>query len=248
MLPKIEQPYYNTILPVSGETVKYRPYLVKEEKIILIAMSGGAEDDMKSAIIQIISNCTDGLVNPVKMNSIDISFLMSKIRSASKGGIVEIGMRCKNDIGFNEGTEEEPNIVTKPCNHLNTIPVDLDQMGLTDVPKDIKDTVTISDTLGIKLKMPGIDILDIIQGENINIVDILPSVIEYIYDADSIYKLEDATKEEVSEFIESLNDEHLRQIDAYFSSIPKLKVDIKFQCEKCGHKESITIEDIQNFF
>lgn len=249
MLPKIEQPYYNTQLPISKETVRYRPYLVKEEKVILIAMAGGEDDDIKGAIAQIISNCTDGQVDATELNSIDISFLMAKIRSASKGGIVDIGMRCKNEIEVpaEDGDEnaEKQKIV---CNHLNSVPVDLESMSLTNTPTEIKDTIEISESLGIKLRMPGLEVLDTIKDGNINIVDVLPQVIDYVYDDDGIYKLRDATSEEIEEFVESLNDEHLKEIDKFFTSIPKLKVEVPFVCEKCGHKETIIINDVQNFF
>lgn len=244
MLPQIEQPHFNTVLPISGDKVKYRPYLMKEQKIILISKDSDNPDDMIEAISQVLTNCTDGTVTPKEMNSVDIAFLMTKIRSASEGQIVEKSMRCANVI---EVTDEDGSKNKKQCGHHTPVNIDLDTITLTQDFNAETAKVEIGNGVGLKLRIPTIDILALGLQENPDIFDMLPTLIEYIYDDDGVYPLKDEPKKEVTRFIESLKAGDIKNITDFFESIPKLKVDIKFTCEKCGNKETVTVEDIQNF-
>lgn len=237
MLPKIEQPHYNTVLPISKMKVNYRPYLMKEQKIILIAMSGEDSDDIMGSMIQIISNCTEGTVDAHDLNSVDIAFLMTKIRAASEGGTVDIYMKC-NKVG------EDGEV----CGHRTEMEVDLDRMEVTGEYDEDKATIDLGGGIGIKLKIPGIEMFELLSQSQEEIMSSLPILIDYIYDADGgLYKLENESQEEIDRFIDDLSAQNVRDIGEFFATLPKLKVDINFACEACGHEEVISVEDIQSF-
>lgn len=244
MLPKIEQPHYSATLPISKEKVSYRPYLMKEQKIILLSKDADDPDEMIQAISQVLMNCTDNGVVPAEMNSVDIAYLMTKIRSASEGAIVEKMMRCANQITV-ENEDGDPKSVV--CGHHTQVEIDLESITLTHEFNPQSANVDIGNGIGVKLKIPSIDILALGLQDNPNIFDMLPTLIEYIYDEDGVYPLKDESKDEIDRFIENLKAEDIKNITDFFEQIPKLKVDIPFTCEKCGKEDLITVEDIQNF-
>jgi len=235
MLPKIQQPLYTTTLPISKKTVKYRPFILKEEKIILIALAGEDNQDLVDAIDQIITNCTEGQVSAYDLNIIDLSFLIIKIRSAAKGGIVEIGMRCKNKVK------------EKVCNTLNTVSVNTDDLILTHKITPDKQ-IDLNETIGVTLKLPGLESIVTEGDESRTETEVLASIIDTVYDENGVYQISNEPKEDVIEFVESLSEEQLDKIDKYLKDIPQIKVDIPFVCEKCGYTEKIEVKDFQNFF
>jgi hypothetical protein len=246
MLPKIEQPHFNAVLPISGMNVRYRPYLMKEQKIILIAMSGEESDDIMEAIGQIISNCTEGQVDPKKLSSIDIGFLMMKIRSASEGSIVDVNMHCRNIV-----EKEDPNTKEKikaECGHLTPMEVNLKDMEIEGSVQDDLSKVELGGGIGIKLRMPGLDMFNLINADKSDMLKVLPMLIDFVYDADGqIFKLKDEPEEVVQEFLDQLTTKNLTDIMNFFNSLPKIVVKVPFTCEKCGHHEVVVIEDIQSF-
>lgn len=246
-LPKYEQPHFNTILPLSKMNVNYRPYLMKEQKMILIAMDGEDDDDIITSVTQIISNCTEGTVDARKLNAVDIGFLMAKIRSASEGGLVDVNMRCRNIVKIKDEdgneTEEE-----KECGHGTEMSVDLESMELVGDLDEERSKIEIVSGIGIKLKVPGIDMLEILSGKRESMIDALPILIDYIYDNEGgIYKLENESKAEIERFIDNLSKKNIDDITKYFNEMPRLVIKIPFTCEKCGHSEVVMIEDIQSF-
>lgn len=236
MLPKIEQPYYNTELPMSKTTVRYRPYLMKEQKIILIATAGDENDDVIGAIQQIIFNCTDGAIDAKKLNAIDIGFLMAKIRAASEGNAVDVNMRCKNII---DGKE---------CGHLTPMEVDLSNMELSGEYDDELSKISVIGDIYMKLKVPSIEFFDFLDGDRDDIIKVLPLLIDYIYEGNgAIYKLDNESQEEADEFFNSLSIQNINDITLFLDSIPKLTVKIPFTCESCKNSEVISVEDIESF-
>lgn len=228
MLPKIEQPYYNTVLPIAGTKVRYRPYLMKEQKIILLSKDGPDKQEMIDSVIQVIEACTDKLENIDEMNSIDISFLMTKIRSASEGPIIDLSISCIK------------------CDHQTPVHVDLNEMQLSKEFDNTKSKVMLADDVGVQLKIPDINILALDQ-ENPDIFILLPTLIDFIFDKDQVYKLKDIPKTDIDEFIENLSSKNVKDIADFFNDVPKLKVDIPFTCESCGHEEIVSEENIHNF-
>ncbi len=245
-LPKITTPEYSLELPSTGKEYKYRPFLVREEKILLIAMESEDEKQIISATKQVISNCIIGDELDIdNLPTFDIEYIFLWLRAKSKGEIIELKYKCptcKGDIGVSFNAEEVK--IKKDEKH----------------DKNIK----LTDSLGIVMKYPNIDNSNFKQSENDTEIDMLIeailSTIDYIYDNDNTYSSKDHTKKEMQEFLESLNDSQFRIIGKFFETMPKLSHNITLECKNktkeegkkkdkvCGYKEDLVLEGLSSFF
>lgn len=245
-LPKIAVPEYSLTIPSSGKEVKYRPFLVKEEKILLIAMESEDENQIVNATRDVIKNCVYGDINVDDMPTFDIEYIFLWLRAKSKGEIIELNYNCpdcKNQIPLSFNVEE-----VKVINEV------------THSPK-----IEFSENLGVVMRYPNIAIqqkLDTLKEEN-NINKIFKTVllcIDYIYDAENTYSNKDHTEQEMNEFLESLTDEQFQKVSTFFETMPKLKHEVKLECKNkvkgegkkkdkvCGYTEDMVLEGLQSFF
>ena len=230
-LPKLDTPTYELELPSTGEKVKYRPFLVKEEKILLTALEGGEEKDMAKAIKQIITQCvlTENFnVNNIAM--IDLEYLFLNIRGKAVGDI--------STITF----EHE-------CGETINLDIDLSKVKVVK-NKNYSDLVKITDDVMIRLTPPGID--NVIGAGNKNQIDMVleiirDSIVEIIQGED-VFSAQDHTREELEEFLNSLNSGQFKKLQDYYESLPKMKQDIEYTCPKCGKTETETLEGLASFF
>lgn len=241
-LPKIDVPSYALKLPSNNKEINYRPFLIKEEKILLIANEGakGLDDEtaitgeMKSAIIQILRNCilNDDIVVE-DMAIIDVEYLMINLRAKSISNTVKTYYRhaeCKK--------------ITEIIIDLNTIEVKKN--------KDNNPKVELTNNVGIMMKYPNINIMDAVtnlEEDNIdNILNIICKCIESIYDETDVYTPNDYTEEELLEFILGLTQHQFEKIKTFLDTVPKIQKEIKFSCIECGHEERIMVKGLSNFF
>lgn len=243
-LPKIDVPVYSTKLISTGKTVKYRPFTVKEEKLFLMANESEEVDTIIDTIKQVLNNCvvTKGF-NVDDLPLFDIEYLFLKLRAVSVGEVVNLKYKCNNILPKLDGEEEE-----KKCNHI--VEIDLNINDIVPEKPDTKNIIEITDRMGICMKYPTFDLLREFQSENEvdAITNMTVSCIDYIYDKDNVYYAKDAKKEELVEFIDSMQSKDLEKIKVFFESMPKLKKMMDFKCVKCGYEEKIELEGIQNFF
>ena len=231
-LPKINTPYYDMKLPSSGETVRYRPFLVKEEKLLLMAMEGGKQEEVSRTLQQIITNCTDGKVDVHKLPMFDVEYLFLQLRIKSVEDFANIQVKCKacaNSVGSK---------------------VDLNKVKVKFPEKEVNFKVQLNSDIGVILKYPTMDMVRDIQAadaENTEyLFDLISSCIESIYDEEQVYN--EFNKKEIDEFIESLPQEAFKNISDFFENVPKLQHDIKFACPKCKEKNTVTVTGLQDFF
>jgi len=245
-LPKIAVPEYSLILPSTGEEIKYRPFLVKEEKILLIAMESEDEKQIADATKTVIKNCIFGDVDVETLPIFDIEYIFLWLRGRSKGEEIELKYNCptcKGEIPVFFNIEDVN--VHKNDGHTNKI--------------------QITDELGICLKYP-----DMKLQEKINSIDSEQEIevifktillsIDYLYDNEKTYPAKDHTAAEMEEFLESLSDDQFQKISKFFETMPKLKHEVKLECKnkvkgegkkkdkECGYKEDMTLEGLQSFF
>lgn len=244
---------YTTTLPISGKNVIFRPFFVKEEKILLMAMESDNDDPTETyeAIKNVLSNCTYGKLNINKLSILDVEWLMIQIRIRSKGEIVDLKMKCK---------AQRDNAIIPPtkddiCNHINEIPVDLTKVRLDTTDKEKNNPViNLTDKIGVKLRYPSFSMLDFLGAAIDKKPDIetsdemLISCVESIYHGDIVYKSEDVEKKELIRFFDQMTEKQFSKIKDFFSTIPKVRVDVQFSCDKCGHKEELKLEGIRSFF
>lgn len=236
MLPKIDLPTYNITLPISKEKVTYRPYLSKEQKILLMAIESEDRDTIKNAVTQIINNCVISNIDISKLPIADTEFLFYNLRARSDSETVDLRYKCEAPLG--EGV----------CGHILQHELNL----LTDldiVNKDISNIIQIDDKIGVKLKYitfteDDSDTDDITADQ---IFEDVANHIDSVYDENSVYDSKDVSLRERKEFLESLPTDKFMKIEEFFINQPSIEKKIQLKCPKCGTVHNITVENIFSF-
>lgn len=241
-LPKIDAPIFTTKLISTGKEVKFRPFTVKEEKLFLMAYQSEDIKTVTDTINQVLGNCILNDVEVSKLPIFDIENLFLNLRSRSVGEVVSLSYKCNNNVTDENGEE-------KKCNNLVEIDV-----NLLDIVPTIDEThsnkIEISDTVGIVMKYPKLNVVNSFKtGDEIDsVIEMIISCIDYIYDEENLYYAKDSSKEELMEFIDSLPRKDLEKIKLFFDTLPKLKKNVDFKCNKCGYHEELLLEGLQSFF
>jgi hypothetical protein len=242
MLPKLDVPIYETKLISNGEVVRYRPFLVKEQKLFLMAAESEDPKDTVNAIKQVLRNCVLDDIDVENMATFDIEYLFLQLRARSIGEVVNLRFNCNNNV-----TEKGEEV---KCGNLVKIDVNILEVNPTK-NESHTNKVQITDKIGVVLKYPTfgtIDSNEIDTQDMQQILNVIVSCIDYIYDEEQVYYAKDTKKEELVEFIENMKQTDLEKLSALFTSLPKIKKDVHFHCNKCGYEEDITLEGVQSFF
>ena len=230
-LPKINNVLYDLELPSSGEVVEYRPFLVKEEKILLMALEGKDEKEMVKAIKQIITQCVaTEKFNINKLAMVDLEYLFLNIRGKAVGDV--------STISF----EHE-------CGETIKYDIDLSKVEIVN-NKNISDLVNLTEDIMIRLKPPSLD--SVIGAANKSQIELVMEIVREclveIIQGKDVFSAQDHTKEELDEFLNSLNSGQFQKIQTYYESLPKMKQDIEYTCPKCGETKKETLEGLASFF
>jgi hypothetical protein len=244
MLPKIDVPVYDLKLLSTGKKIKFRPFTVKEEKLFLMAAEAGDTKSIVDATKQVINNCIISDVDVEDLPLFEIENIFLQLRSKSIGEVVNLRYRCNNKI-FNDETKEEKN-----CNNVVELDVNISDILPKYDSKKTNNKIEITDTIGVVLKYPNLKTVEEYdeEDENKNILETIVSCIEYIYDKDNIYYAKDTKKEEMVEFVESMQTKDLEKFKDFFESVPKIEKNVHFKCNKCGYEEEVLVEGIESFF
>jgi hypothetical protein len=237
-LPKIDVPTYEIELPLSKKKVKYRPFLVKEQRNLLMAMESEDSSSVHNAIRDILNNCTLSEVEIDKLPIIDIEFYFLHLRAKSVGEIVDLKYRCNNKV---EG-EDCNNLMETKLNLLDT---------KVDMNGEVSPEIQITDKLTIKFKYPEFGIVkDSMKYDELSALtfNMIARSVEYIYDGEQFYYASEVPVEEMLEFIENLNQQQFEKVEKFFTNLPQLKEKIQMKCSKCGFEHSIDVEGLESFF
>jgi len=230
-LPKIDQPIFDMTIPSIGKNITFRPFLVKEEKILLIAQQSGNDTEVIRAIKQILNNCILIDIDLDSLAIFDIEYMFLKLRSKSVNNIVKLSYR---DVEDGEVYDFE---------------LDLDTIEVT-IPENINSKIEINDNVGMTMKYPSASITDRMK-EFDNEVDLMTffivNCIDTIYDEDNVYVASDFTEEEISEFLDSLNVKSFEKIREFFESIPRLYHKIEYK-NSIDNQRSIELTSLKDFF
>jgi hypothetical protein len=233
-LPMINAPTYEMKLASNGNTIKYRPFLVKEEKILLLALQSEDEKQILNAIKQIITNCTFGEVDPEELPMFDIDNIFLRLREVSVGEQAEFALKCTS-----EG-----------CDGVQNIMIDLRQIQLEPANEE-KRTIPLTSSIGIIMKYPNIALVEKLSKIQLNSPDAMYeaiiSSIEAIFDGEQVFSAKEQSREELIQFLDSLTQTQFGLIKDFFEKIPRLKYDIDYECKKCETKHHRTLEGIVNF-
>ncbi len=226
-LPKLQTPTYELEQPSSGEKIKYRPFLVKEQKVLMIASESDDEKQVRDALAEIITSCTFGKVDPYTIPMFDIEYLFLRIRGKSVGGKVELSLTCPDD--------NETKVETS---------VNLEDIGVT-MKKEHTNTIEITDKIKIIMKYPTInDMMGVTEdiGDVDKMIDVMKRCVHEVHDGETVHNKVDMSDSDLSEFIDSLTTEQFANLSEFFDTMPKVAHTIKVNNPKTKKKGEVVIE------
>ena len=236
-LPTISTPTYELTLPSSDRKIKFRPFLVKEEKILILAMESQDSKQIAQAVKDVLKKCilTRG-IKVEKLSTFDIEFLFLNIRGKSVGEDIEVMVTCPDD----KKTQVPMSI------NIDSIKVQKD--------KDHNRDIQLDDTYTLRMRYPSLD--EFIKNnfgavEQMNVddtFDLIASCIDQVYSEEESWASEDCTKKELNDFVESLNSSQFKLVEKFFETMPKLSHTVQVTNPNTQVESDITIEGLQNFF
>jgi len=233
-LPQINTPVYELTIPSNGKKIKYRPFVVKEEKILLLALESEDEQEITNAIVQIINNCVQSKVDIDDLSTFDIEYIFLNIRAKSVGEVLEFSITCPDD-GV---TQVEVDI------NIDDIKV-IKEKGHTD-------TIEIGNGYFVKMKYPTLNYVlkKTNKGKSPieNTFEYAVDCIDQIYNNEEVWDSTDNTKEEMAGWVETLTSDQYQKLQQFFNTMPKLKHTVTIVNPKTKVKSDVTIEGLANFF
>ena len=240
-LPKLNVPVYEAILPSTESVIKYRPFLVKEEKILLTAMESEDEKTISDAVKQIIINCVQGELDVDRLPTFDIEYLFLRLRAKSVGEEVTIGLKpwgCPQNDG-------------KLCENTTEVKVNLEEVKV-EKNKDHNNKIMLTDDIGIVLSYPNIESIKKTMSGDISETEagmqIIKKSVEMIYTQEETHERDSFTEKELDDFFDSLNTLQMEKIRNFFDTMPVLKHTVKYTCETCGEEKETTVQGLNSFF
>ena len=230
-LPKIEHPIHQLTLPSTGKQINFRPFLVKEEKILLMAKQGGDEKEIVKALKQIINNCIlDQDVDVDTFATFDVEYFFLKLRSKSVNNIVSLSYKDYED------------------EKVYTVDVDLDTVEVIKNPEHTN-KIKINTSVGVVMKYPSMEIFNKLSSTNEEEVafDIIKKCIETVYDEDNVYSAKDFSEAEIDEFVQNLDVASLEKILDFFKTMPKLYYEVKYT-NSLNNERTVPLDTLTDFF
>lgn len=230
-LPKIASPTFVTSLPSTGQKIEYRPFLVKEEKMLLMALEGEDTAEMTRATKQIIEACVLTELDVDKLATFDVEYLFLQLRGKSIGEVIELR------VGH---TGENPE-----CQHKTDIKINIDDIKVQGINKHNK--IMITDQIGVKVRYPSLnDVVNLDFDDKEATFKIIASCIDVVFDSDNVY--DEFSHAEMINWLEGLSQAQFDKIAAFFSSIPALRYTVKWKCSKCKQEDHFDLEGLSSFF
>jgi len=235
-LPKMNAPLYNVTIPSNKKEVKFRPFLVKEEKSLLLAQQSEDPKVMINTLKSIIENCIVDHVDVDKLATFDYEYLFTQIRAKSVGEIVELLFLC--DTCDDDKAKAQVNL-------------DISKFKV-EFPEGHDNKISLFDDVGIVMNNPTLATLDklekIKEGDVNSIFDVVADCMESVYTTEEVFNTKDQTKQEVIDFLENLTQEQFKKIESFFLTMPKLQQKVEYNCPVCNKHHVKTMEGLASFF
>ena len=234
-LPKMAVPRYTVELPSTGEKLNMRPYLVKEEKVLMIALESNDPEQIAESVRSIIRSCYE-LESLDELTIFDIEFLFLQLRGKSVGEEMKIQIKCKGE----------------DCTTMNPLSINIDDIKVST--QDSDGTILFGDVngVGVKMRYPSVDVISKINPENLGsvegIMDLVVDCIDTIFDNDNVYSAKTEKRVDLVEFIEGLSSEQFKLVQAFFQDTPSVSYNTKFVCMKCKLDNEVELKGLNSFF
>ena len=233
-LPKIAVPTYELEIPSNKEKITYRPFLVKEEKLLLLAMETEQEADMLNAIKQIINNCTFENVDVESLPLFDVEYIFLNIRAKSVGEVIDLKLLCEDD-----------------GKTYADVVINVDDINI-EFQENHTNHIVLNDDVSLFMDYPQMEVMSALgsaQDADVDFVfKIIKKSIKQVVDGETIHERTDFTEKELDEFLESLNTKQFKAIQEFFETMPKLKHEVKFKNPKTKKMNKVTLEGLNSFF
>jgi len=238
-IPKIDVPIYHITLPSNDKTIKIRPFLVKEEKLLLMAVESGDNENIIMTTKQVINNCiVSGDLDLEKMPFFDVDYLFIALRAKSIGENIETSYMCNNMV---DGIK---------CGGIFDAVIDISNCVI-EKNKDVTMDISLSSKLSIKMKYPSYSIMKMITGNENNFqkkIRVISSCIERITNGDQTYSSKDYSKEELVNFIDGLTREQFMKLEEFVDNLPSFSIESGGKCPKCGFYHKVKYTEFTRFF
>lgn len=233
-LPIQTAPKYTTVLPSDGREVTFRPFLVKEQKVLVLARESEDQRQQLNAVKDLLIAVTEGECNIDDMYSVDVEWLFLQVRAKSVGEEVRSTFTC----GENE------------CDGTGQSILNLEEITVVGkLPEEA--TVMITEDVGVVLEMAKFKSITDIDSKTTadeNVIEIVKKCIVRIFDANQVFERNDMSQDELDEFVDNLSFQQLEKIGSFFDDAPRLTVDVQFKCNKCETVQTKNLQGLQNFF
>lgn len=234
-LPKFDVPTYELVIPSTKKKVEYRPYQVKEEKILMIALESNDEKQIIRATKNIVKTCLFDSVDVDKLTTFDMEYIFTKLRIKSVGETSTINAKCEK------------------CEQYTSVDIDLENKIVIEGEIKKENKIDLGNKNGLIMKYPSIN--DVLlnfsdtQGSQVDqIFALISACIDTIYTKDEMYDAKDHTKEELNEFIESLDSSQFKKVQTFIEEMPQLVVPVQFTCSSCSQENDVKVRGLSNFF
>ena len=232
-LPKLDTPVYELEQPSTGETIKYRPFLVKEQKTLMMASESNDDTQVKEALAGLITNCTFSKIDPNKIPIFDVEFLFLRIRGKSVGEKIDLSLLCPDDN------------VTRVSKSIN-----LEEIGV-NMKVGHTNEISITDKIKMVMRYPTLNDMTDMSSDTNNIDDVFSMIkrcVHEIHDDEKVYNKVDISDTELEEFIDSLTGDQFEKVGGFFQTMPKVQHSVEVTNPKTKKKGEVVIEGIQSFF
>ena len=223
-----DTPRYEFVIPSSGKKVKFRPYLVKEEKVLMMASESKDTKQMMNAILDTVVACAVDKINPSSLTTFDLEYLFIKLRSKSVGETSALSINCDE------------------CKHKNKYSLNLEEIECKQTKPNNK--IKISDKITVEMKYPGYKDIEITDDQNELGFSLLANSIAAVYTEDERIDVSEESKENIRAFLESMTRSQFEAVTAFLQDMPVVKAHVKFNCEKCQALNDFDVKGIQSFF
>lgn len=234
-LPVLNTAKYEVTIPSTGEKVIYRPYLVKEEKILMIAMESNDNKQIIRSVKDVIQNCIDD-INVNDLTLFDLEYLFMMLRGKSVGESININAKCEE------------------CDELTPYDISLDDIKAPVVLDDSAKTIMLTDKIGVNLRYPSVDDMVLMGGSAVDGLsadtsfDMMTMIIDTVFTEDEVFKMSEQSEEDQKRFIDGFNTQQLSLLLDYLDNVPAMSANLKFDCIHCKHKNEVEIKGLNSFF